>query len=339
MFFDRSASFLPRSSPASATTVIEVSGIGCTRNSSSEPSSSGLAAYPTLARLRLVNSSVLTMMSAPLGSSRRLALSAAGFIATSTSGASPGVMISWSEKCSWKPETPANVPAGARISAGKSGSVDRSLPNAAVSAVNRSPVSCMPSPESPAKRTMTPSSCRTCLVMRAALLFPRPRWYVVFWALRADRAAGARWPAGLRSDTAIPWSECRCTQRGCESRPTGLCRRWVKVAHVPHCRATNPTCRRRRPLSLGLAIVRELQGDVEVGFAKHGDHRLQVVLLLGAHPQLVSLDLGLHALGPLRPDHLGDLLGVLIRDALVDRHLDPELLAGLAWVGRLDSLE
>src|SRR5674536_278531 len=121
--------------------------------------------------------------------------------------------------------------------------------------------------------------------------------------------------------------------------PYQLCRGWVKVAHVPHCSATNPTCRRRRPQSLCLAVVGELQGDVEVGFAKHGDHRLQVVLLLGAHPQLVSLDLGLHALGPLSPDHLGDLLGVLIRDALVDRHLDPELLAGLAWVGRLDSLE
>src|SRR5664280_1105779 len=71
--------------------------------------------------------------------------------------------------------------------------------------------------------------------------------------------------------------------------PYQLCRGWVKVAHVPHCRATNPTCRRRRPLSLGLAIVRELQGDVEVGFAKHGDHRLQVVLRLGAHPQLAAL--------------------------------------------------
>ncbi|GAA3223043.1 hypothetical protein GCM10020256_30860 [Streptomyces thermocoprophilus] len=41
------------------------------------------------------------------------------------------------------------MPAGARISAGKFGSVDRSLPNDAVSEVNRSPVSCIPSPESP----------------------------------------------------------------------------------------------------------------------------------------------------------------------------------------------
>ena len=63
--------------------------------------------------------------------SRRLALSAAGFIATSTSGASPGVKMSSSAKCTWKPETPARVPAGARISAGKSGNVARSLPTSA----------------------------------------------------------------------------------------------------------------------------------------------------------------------------------------------------------------
>ncbi len=55
-------------------------------------------------------------------------LSAAGFIATSTSGASPGVWMSWFEKRTWNPETPGKEPAGARISAGKSGKVDTSLP-------------------------------------------------------------------------------------------------------------------------------------------------------------------------------------------------------------------
>ncbi len=83
---------------------------------------------------------------------------AAGFIATSTFGASPGVVMSWSEMWTWKAETPATVPAGARISAGYSGSVTRSLPNMALALVKRSPVSCMPSPESPAKRMMTRSS-------------------------------------------------------------------------------------------------------------------------------------------------------------------------------------
>ena len=57
--------------------------------------------------------------------------------------------------CTWKLDTPLTVPAGARISAGYSGSVDRSLPKAALTDVNRSPVSCMPSPESPANRTTT----------------------------------------------------------------------------------------------------------------------------------------------------------------------------------------
>ncbi len=90
--------------------------------------------------------------------------SAAGFIATSTFGASPGVRMSWSAKWTWKPETPGNEPAGARISAGKSGKVERSLPKRAVSLAKRSPVSCIPSPESPAKRTMTLSICSTGFV-------------------------------------------------------------------------------------------------------------------------------------------------------------------------------
>src|SRR6478735_8478143 len=105
------------------------------------------------------------MIVAPRGTSPRLAIRAAGFIATSTSGASPGVSTSWSAKCSWKLETPGRVPWGARISAGKFGSVDRSLPIAAVSLVKRSPVSCIPSPESPANRITTRSSVWTVLLL------------------------------------------------------------------------------------------------------------------------------------------------------------------------------
>jgi hypothetical protein len=86
------------------------------------------------------------------------AFNAAGFIATSTLGTSPGVRMSKSAMCTWKADTPASVPAGARISAGKSGRVDKSLPNRALALVKRSPVSCMPSPESPAKRMTTRSS-------------------------------------------------------------------------------------------------------------------------------------------------------------------------------------
>src|SRR4029077_9639548 len=72
--------------------------------------------------------------------------------------------------CSWKLLTPGSVPAGARISAGKLGRVDRSLPKTAVSWVNLSPVSCIPSPESPAKRMITWSSSWTCLVTALSLL-------------------------------------------------------------------------------------------------------------------------------------------------------------------------
>ena len=46
------------------------------------------------------------MIVAPFLMSARLALRAAGFIATSTSGESPGVRMSWSAKCTWNDDTP-----------------------------------------------------------------------------------------------------------------------------------------------------------------------------------------------------------------------------------------
>ena len=89
------------------------------------------------------------------------AFSAAGFIATSTFGASPGVTMSWSEMCTWKADTPAIVPAGARISAGKFGQGREVVAERRRELVNRSPTSCMPSPESPANRITTWSSVST----------------------------------------------------------------------------------------------------------------------------------------------------------------------------------
>ena len=50
-------------------------------------------------------------------------LRAAGFMAIRTSTVSPGVKTSCDENCTWNPLTPGSVPAGARISAGKSGNV------------------------------------------------------------------------------------------------------------------------------------------------------------------------------------------------------------------------
>ena len=61
-------------------------------------------------------------------------------------------------KLIWNDETPNRVPAGARISAGKSGKVANSFPAKAVARVNWPPVNCMPSPESPANRTTADST-------------------------------------------------------------------------------------------------------------------------------------------------------------------------------------
>src|SRR5678810_152843 len=70
--------------------------------------------------------------------------------------------MSFDEKWSWNPDTPARLPAGARISAGKSGKVAMSLPAMAAALVNSVPVSCMPSPESPTNRMTTFSISFTC---------------------------------------------------------------------------------------------------------------------------------------------------------------------------------
>ena len=125
----------------------------------------------------------------PRSSSGRFIFSAAGFIATRALGRPPGVRMSREAKWIWNAETPARVPAGARISAGKSGSVTRSLPIRAVAAAKRLPASCMPSPESPAKRTTTRSfSSRTFVKSLQKRQAFRVRFYAPVWtgSLRAD---------------------------------------------------------------------------------------------------------------------------------------------------------
>src|SRR5437879_1027424 len=79
-------------------------------------------------------------------------LRAAGFIATSTSRSSPGVNTSFEEKLRWKALTPASVPAGARMSAGKSGRVAGAMPASAASVVDCLPATCLPSPGSRAQQ-------------------------------------------------------------------------------------------------------------------------------------------------------------------------------------------
>src|SRR3954462_5128088 len=84
------------------------------------------------------------------------------------------------------------------------------------------------------------------------------------------------------------------------------------------------------------AVVVELQGDVEIGPAQQLLDGLQVVALLAADPQLVALNLGLDALGALVADQLGDLLGDVGLDALLDPGQD---LVGLAGGLRLSGVE
>src|SRR5436190_21676014 len=71
--------------------------------------------------------------------------------------------MSVEEKWIWNPDTPAKVPAGARISAGKSGSVLMSLPTRALVSVNCVPANCIPSPLSPQNRMVTLGSVWTGL--------------------------------------------------------------------------------------------------------------------------------------------------------------------------------
>src|SRR4051812_37054870 len=99
----------------------------------------------------------------PSSRSFRFVLRAAGFMTTRQLSRSPGVWMSVAAKWTWKPDTPARVPAGARISAGESGNVAMSLPARADVFVNWVPARCMPSPESPAKRIVIDETSSTRL--------------------------------------------------------------------------------------------------------------------------------------------------------------------------------
>ena len=91
------------------------------------------------------------------------------------------------------------MPAGARISAGKSGRVDRSLPSSAEVLVNWVPVSCMPSPESPAKRMTTSSifSAAAVGLSFSAIMVISQGWKQKGPGLHA-RSSGA-WPPDILS--------------------------------------------------------------------------------------------------------------------------------------------
>src|SRR6266496_5662595 len=68
------------------------------------------------------------------------------------------------------------------------------------------------------------------------------------------------------------------------------------------------------------AVIDELQREIEFLAPEKTDHLLKVIFFLGGDAQLVTLDLGADALGALVPDDLRDLAGVVLRDALLERH-------------------
>jgi heat shock protein HtpX len=92
-------------------------------------------------------------------------------------------------------------------------------------------------------------------------------------------------------------------------------------------------------LGAGSAVVDELHGEVEVLAFEQADDRLQVVAALRGNAQFLTLDLCLDALRPLVPDDLGDLLGVLLGDALLEGNRDAVLLAGHLRIRRVQVLE
>ena len=93
------------------------------------------------------------------------------------------------------------------------------------------------------------------------------------------------------------------------------------------------------PDQTGSAVVGELHREVVVLLLDQRLHGLQVVALLGRDAELVALDLRLDALGALVADQLGDLLGVLGGDALLERDRDLALLPGLAGLARVEDLQ
>src|SRR5688572_25231535 len=89
----------------------------------------------------------------------------------------------------------------------------------------------------------------------------------------------------------------------------------------------------------GSAVVGQLHREVVDGALDQGDDRLEVVALLRGDPDLLALDLDLDALGALVADQLADLLGLLLRDALLEGDADLGLLAGLPRLAGVQDLQ
>src|SRR5262245_61949510 len=124
----------------------------------------------------------------------------------------------------WNDDTPAIVPAGARISAGKFGSVARSFPKAADSSVKRSPTSCIPSPESPANLITTRSSVSTPRVGVASTVTVDHQLSAATWLCFSLGAAASSRRRGRLSGSfrhALPHATRRSTVPSARA-PTGV---------------------------------------------------------------------------------------------------------------------
>ena len=144
---------------------------------------------------------------------------------------------------------------GGRANLGrKSGNVARSLPSSAVSLVKRSPVSCMPSPESPADRTITRSSRSTCFARSESS--PRYRG----WRAAFPSSGGP--PGGATSDGVTRLScvqddvRDRCLPR--ETTCEALRRLGEQCADVERSRHHRELALRRRGPLFARAVAVEL---------------------------------------------------------------------------------
>src|ERR671910_1886058 len=87
------------------------------------------------------------------------------------------------------------------------------------------------------------------------------------------------------------------------------------------------------------AVVDELEREVEVLLLEQGDDGLQVVLLLRRDTYLLALNLGLHTLGALVPDGLGDLLRLVLGEPVLERGTDLVEPAGRPRFTGVERLE
>lgn len=89
---------------------------------------------------------------------------------------------------------------------------------------------------------------------------------------------------------------------------------------------------------MSLAVVDELEVNLKVSGLEHGDNVLQVIAGLGRNAQFITLDGRLHALGALLANHLGDFLGLVLRDAFLDGAFDAGFFAGGVGLARVQGL-